>query len=314
MMAYTTIGSTGVEVSRVCLGTCFRSGLTTAGCRAVIDEAIEQGINFIDCANMYHGGGAETAVGEAIRGRRDQFVITSKVGADRNADRRREGLATATIYRGIEATLSRLGTDYVDFYLCHLPDAETPLAETLGVMDDLVRQGKIRYAGCSNFDAGQLDEALAVSKLQQYTAFACHQVCYNLLDRRLDDDVIPLCAQQGIAVTAYGPTAKGLLAGRYRYGEPPPPGTMWHRMSDSFSEVMTPRAGAVIDAVVEIARQRDRTPVQVALAWCLAQPGITAVITGADTAERVRENSGAAGWTIDDEAMARLEQVSTNSI
>ncbi len=313
MMAYTTIGSTGVEVSRVCLGTCFRSGLTTAGCRTVIDEAVEQGINFIDCANMYHGGAAEAAVGEAIRGRRDKFVITSKVGADRNAARRREGLATATINRGIEATLSRLGTDYIDFYLCHLPDAETPIAETLGAMDELVRQGKVRYTGCSNFDAEQLDEALAFSKQKQCTAFVCHQVCYNLLDRRLDDEVIPLCTQQRIAVTTYGPTAKGLLTGRYRYGEPPPPGTMWDRMSDSFSEVMTPHAGAIIDTVVEIARQRDRTPAQVAMAWCLAQPGIAAVITGADTVERVRENSGAAGWAIDAEAMASLEEVSTIS-
>lgn len=309
-MEYASIGANSVEVSRICLGTAFRSGLTDAGCRDVIAAAVEQGINFIDCANMYHGGAAETAVGKAIRGRREQFVITSKVGAAMTADGRREGLSAAVIMQAAEATLSRLRTDYLDFYLCHLPDDSTPIDETLGALNDLVRQGKIRCTGCSNFEEWRLREALTVAEQRRSAPFVCQQLRYNLLERQLEEDVIPFCERRQIGVTVYAPVARGLLAGRYRYGKRPPPDTFWHQHADAFNAAVTPHAGAIIDAVVEIARECDRTPAQVAIAWCLARRGVTAVISGADTPERVRENAGGAGWSLDAEAVARLHAVS----
>lgn len=310
-MEYANLGTTGVKVSRICLGTVFRSQCDeTMGMRA-IEEAASLGCNYLDCANVYRNGLSEQIVGKAIRGRRDQFVVSTKVGAEINGGPATGGgLTRSSIISAVEASLQRLGTDFIDTYLCHFPDPKTPIEETLGAMGDLVRQGKVRYPGCSNFESWRLCEALAVSENQGLPSFVCNQVGYSLLDRRIEDEVVPFCQRRKVAVTVYATTAIGLLSGRYRYGEPPPPGTSWQRGPYNYRKAMTRRTDQVVQAVIDIADQRGKTPTQVVMAWCLANPGVTSIIIGADTPQRVRENWGAAGWDLSAEERARLDNVS----
>ena len=177
-------------------------------------------------------------------------------------------------------------------------------------MNDLVKQGKVRFPGCSNFEGWRLAEALLTSEREHWARFTCHQLLFNLLDRRCEEEIIPFCRSHGIGVTVFAATAIGLLSGRYRYGEPPPPGSSWHRGPYNFRAAMTRRTVEVIDAVVEIAQRRDRTSTEVAVAWCLSRPGITSVIMGADNPAYVRDAAGAAGLKLIQEDLKQLDDVS----
>lgn len=310
VMEYTKLGSSDLEVSRICLGTVFRSEMAEEACLAAIDAALDQGVNFLDCANVYRNGYSETIVGKAIRGRRDRFVVSTKVGSQVEGDAASGGLSRVAITKALEASLRRLRTDYVDFYLCHFPDPSVPTEETVRAMDDLVKQGKVRFPGCSNFESWRLYEALLVSERERISPFVCNQVGFSLLDRRVEEELVPFCQQRGVAVTAFAPMAIGLLSGRFRYGQPPPEGTSWHRGPYNYRAAMTPRVDAVIQTVIDVGDARHKTPSQVAMAWCLHQPGIDVVITGADTPERVFENCGAAGWSLSQEEVQQLDEVS----
>ena len=195
-------------------------------------------------------------------------------------------------------------------YLCHFPDPNTPIDDTVAAMDTLVRQGKVRYVGCSNFGNGLLREAIEISQRHGQARFVCNQLGYSLLDRRIEDELIPCCQQQGVGVTVFAATAIGLLSGSYRYGQPPPAGSSWHRGPYNFRAAMTPHVGSVIDAVIATAERYGRTPTQVAMAWCLSRPQINSVIIGCDTPQRMRENVEAADWILPDEDVRRLNEVS----
>lgn len=312
-MEYTRLGSSDLRVSRICLGTVFRSEPDEAACLSVVQEAADQGVNFLDCANIYRAGYSEKIVGKALQGRRAQFIVTTKVGSETSDNPPCKGLTSDAIMRAVEASLRRLQTDYIDLYLCHIPDPQTPIEETLCAMDSLVRQGKVRYAGCSNFEGWRLCEALMASDLKELVSFVCHQLEFNLLDRRMEDEVIPFCRGREIGITVFAPTAIGLLTGRFRHGRPPPPDTSWFRGPYNYRAAMTSRTGKVIDTVVDIANRNHKTPAQVAMAWCLSRPGVSCVITGADTPERVRENCGAIGWDLDENALQRLDSASQGS-
>jgi aryl-alcohol dehydrogenase-like predicted oxidoreductase len=304
---YIRLGSTPLQVSRICLGTVFRTEQNEAACRAALAQAFDLGINFVDCANVYRGGLAEEFVGRAVQTRRQSVVISTKVGAAVADDPGCSGLSRAAVLRSAEASLTRLGTDYLDCLLCHFPDPATPLTETLGALGDLVQQGKIRYAGCSNFEAWRLAEALALAPSCGLNALVCHQVLYSLLDRSVEVEGLPLCRRHGVGVTAYATTAIGLLSGRYRRGQSPPQGSSWQRGPYNYRAAMTVAVDGVIAALLEVAGDTGRTPSQVAMAWCLRPGGADVVIIGADTAERVRENCGAAGWQLTMQERARLE-------
>ena len=306
-MDYVRLGSTPLEVSRVCLGTVFRAEQDEEACRAALAQAFDLGVTFVDCANVYRGGLAEELVGRAVRARRQRLVISTKVGAAVADDPGCSGLSRVAVFRSAEASLARLGTDYLDCLLCHFPDPATPLAETLGALGDLVAQGKIRYAGCSNYEDWRLAQALALAPSCGLETLVCHQVLYSLLDRSVEAEVLPLCRRHGVGVTAYATTAIGLLSGRYRRGQPPPQGSSWQRGPYNYQAAMTVEVDRVIAAVLEVAQATGRTPTQVAMAWCLRPGGADVVITGADTAERVRENCGAAGWHLTPEQRAGLE-------
>ena len=311
-MEYVELGSTGLKVSRMCLGTGFRSGQDEAACLEALNEAESQGCNFIDTANTYRAGFSERVVGRFLKGRRDKIILTTKVGS-KLADGGPAGpggLSRQNIKASIRDSLERLDTDYVDFYLCHFPDLATPIEETLEAMNELVREGSVRFPGCSNFESWRLCEAIYASEHAGLAPFACNQVRYSLLDRRIEDELLPFARQRGVAVTLWATTAIGLLSGKYRFGQPPPEGTSWYRGPYNYRKAMTERTGQVIDTVIQIASRHGKTPMQVAMAWCLGQPGITSVIIGADTPERVREDFGAVGWKLTGEEVAQLDAVS----
>jgi 1-deoxyxylulose-5-phosphate synthase len=309
-MQYSNLGSTNLCVSRLSLGTVFRRKADESVYRATIDAALDLGCNFFDTSNVYQDGESERILGLAMKGRRDRFIVTTKVGAPEVDEISAKGLGRDNILHCCEKSLRRLGIETIDLYLCHFPDPSAPIDETVAAMDTLVKQGKTRYVGCSNFEHWRLREAIQISERHGQARFVCNQLAYSLLDRRIEDELIPCCKQQGVGITVFAATAIGLLSGKYRYGQPPPAGTSWHRGPYNFRAAMTPHVGRVINAVVATAERYDRTPTQVAMAWCLSRPEINSVIIGCDTPQRVRENAGAADWILPDEDVQRLNEVS----
>lgn len=313
-MDYRNLGSTGVQVSSICLGTAFRGAPDDATCQATIDRALDSGINFVDCANEYGRGRSENLVGAALQGRRDRVVLTTKV-CSRMADGPNEaGLSRLHILREVERSLSRLRTDYVDLYLAHSVDPATPIEETLRAFDDLVRQGKVRYVGCSNFAAWQVCRALWTSDRRDLAPFVCVQDHYNLLDRTVEAELVPLLKSEGLGMMTYSAVAVGLLTGRFRRGQPPPADSVWARNPERFQLQMTPTVDEVIATVLRIAAARGRTPAQVAIAWLLTRPGVTAAMIGPDAPEEVDENLGGVGWELSGEEIAALDEASAWAI
>jgi aryl-alcohol dehydrogenase-like predicted oxidoreductase len=212
--------------------------------------------------------------------------------------------------REVENSLSRLQTDYIDIYLAHSLDLETPIEETLRAFDDLVRQGKVRYIGCSNFGAWQVCKALWTSDRRNLTPFICVQDHYNLLDRRIERELIPLCQSEGLGIMTYSATAVGLLTGHFRHGEPPPDGSVWAGNLQRFEQTMTPAADRVVETLMSIAAERGRTPAQIAIAWILSRPGISSAMIGPDASAHVDENIGGVGWKLSDEERRKLDEAS----
>lgn len=307
-MQYVQLGSTDVNVSRVCLGTVSRSERDEATCLATIDRAADRGCNFLDCANIYRDGLSEQILGKAIRGRRDRFIVTTKVGAAPAEDPSRAGLSKANVFWNVERSLKRLATDYIDLYLCHTPDPNTPIAETIDAMDMLIQQGKVRFAGCSNFESWRVAESLQVSAQQDLTRFVCNQVQYSMLTRRIEAEVMPYCQAHDVSITVYAATAIGLLSGRCRYGQAPPMGTSWQRGPYNYRDALTPAVDQIIAAVIDIAQRYGKTPTQVAMRWCL-EHGVTSVITGVDTPDRIDENFDVIDWSLDDRDTEHLDRL-----
>ena len=317
-MEYRNLGRTGVRVSPVCLGAAFRGQLDEAVCIRTIERAIDLGCNFIDTA-LYGHGRSEEVVGKALRGKRDGIVLTTKIFGTLSDDANRTGLTRLNLMRGAEASLRRLQTDHIDLYLLHSFDERTPLEETVRALDDLVRQGKVRYVGCSNFRPWKVVEALWIADRRNATPFACIQNQYNLLNRtEIEPDLMPLCRQFGLGIMAYSPLAIGLLTGTYRRGQEPPPNTPWSKgefqgMSPGqydFEEAMTERVDGIVQTLIDIGARHDRTPAQVAIAWILDHEEISAPILGADRPEHVDEAFGGLEWQLAPEERVLLDEVS----
>jgi len=309
-MDYENLGNTGLKVSRICLGTGFRGARDDALCRATIARAADLGINFIDVANVYGRGRSERIVGEVLKGRRDQFVVTSKVGSSVGPDPNDRGLSRVHIMREVERSLSQLRTDYLDVYLVHHVDPTTPIEETLRALDDLVHQGKVRYIGCCNFAAWQVCKALWVSDRLSATSFVCVQNFYNLLDRSEERELMPFCRSEELGMMVYSPLAVGLLTGRFRHGQPPPKDTPWGRGRSGFENIMSPAADRVVETLDRIGNERGKTIAQVTLAWVLSHPEVSTAIIGPDRPEHVEENIGGADWILSSEDRAALDDVS----
>jgi aryl-alcohol dehydrogenase-like predicted oxidoreductase len=318
-MKYRNLGNTGVQVSEVCLGTAFRGQDDERQCVRIMDRAIDQGCNFIDSA-FYGEGRAETVVGKAIGNKREQVVLCTKVFGTRYPDVNRAGLTRLNLLRGIEDSLTRLKTEYIDVYLLHSFDPVTPLEETLRTLDDLVRSGKVRYIGCSNFRAWKVVEALWTSDRQNLAHFTCIQDQYNLLNRwELEPDLMPLCQQHGLGIMTYSPLAIGLLTGQFRRGQAPPAGNhLWSKEEGrgfsahkyDLEAAMTQRVDQIVQALIEVGARHERTPGQVAIAWILDHPEVTAPILGADRPEQVDEAFAALDWSLPAEERVILDRVS----
>jgi aryl-alcohol dehydrogenase-like predicted oxidoreductase len=299
-MEIVELGDSRLRASRVGLG-CnnFGARVDLDGTRAVVEAALDVGVRFFDTAETYgNGGDSERFLGEVLEGRRDQVVLATKFGWGQET-----GDGSAMYIRSaIDGSLERLRTDYVDLYYQHKPDPSTPIAQTLGALDELVREGKVRAIGCSNFSAEQLAEADRVARELGTVRFTVLQNHYSLLERRDDEAVLPLCRELGVSYIPYFPLASGLLTGKYRRGEPAPEGT---RLAGR--EIEDERFERV-EALAAFAEERDHTLHELAMSALASTPGIGSIIAGATKPEQVRANAAAASWRLTD---AELEAVAS---
>jgi aryl-alcohol dehydrogenase-like predicted oxidoreductase len=311
---YRSLGRTGVKVSALCLGCMMFGGKTPPGdSYDIIDRAIDDGVNFIDTANVYSVGRSEEVTGEALKrnGKRDRIVLATKVhGVMSGDDPNMQGNSRRHIMQQCEASLRRLKTDYIDLYQIHRPQPDIPIDETLRALDDLVRAGKVRYLGSSTFAAWQLVESFAVSKELGLNRFICEQPPYNLLDRRIERELLPMAQTYGMAVIPWSPLGGGLLTGKYKRGEEPPEGARFADASNPiYRRRLNDRIYDVVDGLEPIAKEKNCTLSQLALAWVLRQPGVTSPIIGPRTMEQYTDNLGALDVEITDDDRKQINRI-----
>jgi len=303
-MEYKRLGKWGVKVSELCLGTMiFGSQVDEAASTEIISRAVDLGINFIDTANVYNQGKSEEIVGKAIKGMREDIVLATKVRHQMGPGPNDEGLSRKHIMHAVEESLRRLGTDYIDIYYVHRPSNAdlregyvgdpVPMEETLGTLTDLVRSGKVHYLGCSNFPAWLLCKSLWVSDVHEFERYVVAQPRYNLFNREIEREIIPLCVDQGIGIAPYSPLAGGVLTGKYKAGSPPPAGSRgdinpgYMKTHDFYWE--DPDNVRVLRGLEEFCEELGRPMVQVALAWLSANPAVTSPIIGASNVGQLEE-------------------------
>ena len=320
-MEYVNFGKAGVKVSPLALGLGLRGQSDASDAQRLVEHAIDSGINFIDCANIYglmddraNIGHSEEILGKAIQGKRDDVVITSKVFSNIGPGPNDAGLSRYHIMREVERSLKRLNTDHIDIYLIHAYDEGTPQEETVRAMDDLVRSGKVRYIGCCNHQAWQACKALWIADRINATPYMCIQNMYNLLNRDMETELFGLVREEGLGVMCYSPLAVGLLSGVYSPDEPPPEGTLWSKRPDEFSEKMSGATGHVISTLRRLAAELGKTPAQLAVAWVLSHPEVTVAISGSDTIEQLDDTLGGVGWELDAAVRDELDEVSSSFV
>jgi aryl-alcohol dehydrogenase-like predicted oxidoreductase len=299
------LGSSGIAASIIGLG-CNNFGRRAdlAATRAVVDASLEEGVTFFDTADIYGRGMSEEYLGEVLQGRRDEVVLATKFGMDMGDGRGPRG-SREYIRHAIDASLGRLRTDVIDYYWYHQPDGVTPILETLEALHDLVKAGKVRAIGASNFDADQLREAAAVAEEHGLTPFTAVQNDYSLLVRDADRDVLPACEELGIGFVPFFPLASGLLTGKYRRGETAPSGT---RLS-SREEIATPAQFDLLEAIQGYADERGVPMIDVAIGALLARDVVSSVIAGATKPDQVRANAAAGRWSPTEDDLAALQDV-----
>lgn len=321
-MKYRRLGRTGLKVSEICLGTMTFAGQSDeATALKIIDTAVEKGVTFIDTADVYPippdprtAGRTEEVIGRwfAESRRRDEFVLATKCRMRVGLGENDEGLSRRHILAACEASLRRLRTDYIDLYQAHMPDPQTPIDETLSALDSLVKSGKVRYIGCSNYAAWQLAQAIGRSELHNWARYDCVQPRYNILYREIENELLPLCRDQGVGIIVYNPLAGGMLSGKYTGDEPPRPGTRftlgisgelyrdryWH--SAQFDAVNT---------LKDYFKGRGIDLATASVAWVLNQPGVTSAIVGASRPEQLQATLAAADCVLDADAKAACDAI-----
>jgi aryl-alcohol dehydrogenase-like predicted oxidoreductase len=309
-MRYRTLGDSGLVVSVVGLGgNNFGRRIDEDATRAVVDVAIECGITLVDTADIYgEKGGSETLLGEVLQGRRDRVVLATKFGMDMGGANGPDWGARGSrryVRRAVEASLTRLQTDWIDLYQYHAPDGVTPIEETVAALDELVREGKVRYTGSSNLAAWQVADADAYARHHGVTRFVSAQNAYSLLDRTAERELAPACNAHGVGILPYFPLANGLLTGKYRRGEPAPAGTRLESRLDTVRD----RAFDRVDALTQFARDRDLSLLDVAIGGLAAQPAVGSVIAGATRPEQVKANADAGSWEPSVDDLAALDEI-----
>ncbi|TVR48459.1 MAG: aldo/keto reductase [Puniceicoccaceae bacterium] len=313
-MDYRKFGRTGVNVSPLCLG-CMMFGWKTTpqDSHAIIDRAIDAGINFLDTANVYGRGKSEEVTGEALKrnGKRDRIFLATKVhGRMADDDPNAQGNSRRHIIEQCEATLKRLQTDWIDLYQIHRPQSDMAIDETLRALDDLVRAGKVRYLGSSTFAAWQVVESLWVAKEHGLNRFVCEQQPYNLLDRRVERELLPMARTFGIATIPWSPLAGGLLSGKYKRGQTPPEDSRFAKVKDQphLARRYHDRIFDVLEPLEALAGDKGITLSQLALAWAVGQPGVTSPIIGPRTMEQLEDNLKALEVTLSAEERKQIDE------
>jgi aryl-alcohol dehydrogenase-like predicted oxidoreductase len=307
-MEFRRIGESGLEVSVVGVG-CNQFGRRAdlAQSARIVHAAIEAGITLFDTANVYGAGESERCLGAALRGRRDQVIVATKVGGHMASDPYSSGTSRRHIRLAVEDSLRRLGTDWIDLYQVHFPDLDTPIEETLSALDDLVREGKVRYIGCSNFTGWQIADADWTAYHHHTSRFISAQNQYSLLQRGVEAEVVPACEHFGLGLIPYSPLERGLLTGRYRRGEPAPEGS---RLDGSQgADVLVDATFDVLESLEAYAQEHEIDLLGVAIGGLAAQPGVVSVIAGASRPEQVVANAAAAEWTPSLEDLAELDAI-----
>lgn len=300
------LGKSGLRVSAIGLGTNqFGGKVDQAGVNAILAAARDVGITLIDTADVYQQGRSEETLGVALKGQRRHFVLATKVYNATGEGPNDRGASRHHIMEGVEASLRRLQTDVIDLYQIHRWDAETPIEETLRALDDLVRSGKVRYLGASNFAAWQLARSNLLAELKGWTAFVTIQPHYHMLARELEQEMLPYCAAHGVGILPYFPLAGGFLTGKYRRGEAAPAGSRGES-SDYVKQYMTEANFDRLEKLSAWAEARGHTMGDLAHAWLLAHPEVCSVISGATRPEHVVQNAAGADWRLDAEALAEV--------
>jgi aryl-alcohol dehydrogenase-like predicted oxidoreductase len=300
-MQLRTLGSSGLKVSAIGLGgNTFGGTAPREQAIEIIHRALDLGVTFIDTADVYARGRSEEVLGEALDHRRHQVLLATKCGLPMSDDPYEQGLSRRWITRSIEASLRRLRTDYVDLYQVHHPDPDTPIEETLRALDDAVRQGKVRYVGCSNYAAWQLAQAQGVGRLHGLAPWISAQNRWNIVDGLDDPHLLPASRELGVGIIPYTPLASGILTGKYRPGAEPPPGTRAGDMPN-VRQRLTDDKLAAVERLRPWASARGHTTTELAIAWLLAHPEVSTVIVGARSATQLEENLNAAEWALSPE-------------
>jgi aryl-alcohol dehydrogenase-like predicted oxidoreductase len=313
------LGNTGIKVSELCFGTMTfggRGGWKVVGelgqreADSLVNMAVDSGVNFFDTADVYSEGLAEEMLGKALGSKRKDVIIASKVRGRTGPGPNDVGLSRHHVIKGCNESLKRLDTDYIDLYQVHAFDDRTPLEETLKALDDLVRQGKVRYVACSNFAGWQLMKALAISDAYGWERFVTLQAYYSLLSRELENELVPLCLDQGLGILPWSPLAGGFLSGKFRRGKARPEGARLSRPESRVVQFDEEKGFDMVEELDRIAQEHRATVAQAALNYLLRKPGVCSVIIGAKTSEQLADNLKAADWEMTSEEVTKLDELS----
>ena len=318
-MQYAELGHTGLLVSRLAFGAMtFGQGILVGDWKTEIGQdqatkmvamSLDAGVNFFDTADMYTSGQSETMLGKALKGRRQDAVIATKCGFRAGPAITARGLTARHILHSVEASLERLGTDYIDLYILHIPDPYTPLEETARALEDAVRKGLVRYTGVSNFPAWKAQKLLSLQRVRGYSPLCVLQMYYSLLGRDIEHEIVPMLQEESLGLMTWSPLASGFLSGKYTRGNPVPEGS--RRAKFDFPPVDVDKGYAVVDALKTVASAHKATVPQAALAWLLAKEHVTSVLVGAASAAQLKDNLGAADIRLAPEEASLLDSLTT---
>ncbi len=322
-MEYRRLGVSGLKVSVLSFGAgtfggtgpLFGAWGDTRGAEAIrmIDICLEAGVNLFDTADVYSNGASETVLGEAIKGRRNRLLLSTKMSLPMGEGPNDAGSSRARIIASVDDALRRLGTDYIDVLQLHAFDAGTPVEEVVGTLDQLVRAGKLRYTGVSNFSSWQTMKSLAAAERHGWTRYVAHQVYYSLVSRDYEWDLMPFAADQGLGALVWSPLGWGRLTGKIHRGAPLPEGSRLHDTASFGPPVDDAHLYRVVDALTAVAKETEKTVPQVAINWLLQRPTVSSVIIGARNEAQLRDNLGAVGWALTADQLAALDTASNTT-
>jgi aryl-alcohol dehydrogenase-like predicted oxidoreductase len=320
-MEYRNLGASGLRVPVLSFGAGTFGGsgplfgawgnTDAAEARRLIDISLEAGVNLFDTADVYSGGASEEVLGQAIAGRRDAVLISTKIALPMGDGPGDWGTSRSRLIRSTDEALKRLGTDYIDLLQLHAFDASTPIEEELATLDGLIAAGKIRYVGVSNFAGWQLMKSLGIAGRHGYPRYVAHQVYYSLAGRDYEWELMPLAADQGVGALVWSPLAWGRLTGKVRRGQPLPEGSRLHQTAEFGPPVDDEKLYDIVDALLEISEETGKTVPQIALNWLIGRPTVSSVIIGARNEEQLRQNLGAVGWSLAKEQVEKLDKASS---